>query len=65
MAETDLTEMTSQELVDALIKDNSLASEFDCLNLWEKFYPLDWYNLLSTHPQLWIYSPEESVNKIK
>ena len=65
MAETDLTKMTSAELVEALIKDNSIASEFDRLNLWGKFYPWDWCNLLSAQPQLWIYCPEESVNKIK
>ena len=39
MAERDLIKMTSAELVEALIKDNSLASEFDRLDLWGKFVP--------------------------
>ena len=51
MAETDLTKMTSAELVEALIKDNSLASEFDRLNLWQNFDPWEWSNLLSAQPQ--------------
>jgi len=51
MAETDLTKMTSAELVKALIKDNSLTSKFDRLNLWEKFDSFDWINLLSSQPQ--------------
>ena len=46
MAETDLTKMSSKELVKALIADNSLASEFDRLNLWGKFYSENWSYLL-------------------
>ena len=57
--------MTSEELVEALIKDNSLASEFDRLNLWGKLNSLHWRNLLSALPQFWIYCPKESVKKIK
>ena len=37
MAETDLTKMSSTELVEALIKDNSLTSKFDRGYLWEDF----------------------------
>lgn len=37
MAKTDLTKMTHGERVEALIKDNSLTSKFDRLNLWEEF----------------------------
>ena len=51
MAETDLTKMTSAELVEALIKDNSLAEEFDHLNLWEAFNSDDWCELLTAQPQ--------------
>lgn len=35
MVEQNLTKMNSVELVDALIADNSLALEFDRLNLWK------------------------------
>lgn len=51
MAETDLTKMTSAELLEALIKDNSLASEIDRLNFWQYFFPWEWSNLLSVQPQ--------------
>ena len=51
MAETDLTKMSSSELVKALIADNSLVSEFDRLYLWEKFDSWDWRILLSAQPQ--------------
>lgn len=51
MAETDLTKMTSAELVEALIKDNSLAEEFDHLNLWKAFNSDDWCELLTAQPQ--------------
>ena len=51
MAETDLTKLTPAELVEALIKDNSLASEFDRLNLWQNFDPCEWCDLLSAQPQ--------------
>ena len=51
MAEIDLTKLTSAELVEALIKDNSIASEFDRLYLWKKFDSDDWSHLLSSQPQ--------------
>ena len=51
MAETDLTNMTSEELVEALIEDNSLASEFDRLSLWNEFNSSHWLDLLSAQPQ--------------
>ena len=51
MAETDLKKMLPAELVESLIKDNSLASEFDKLDLWKKFDSWKWSNLLSAQPQ--------------
>ena len=51
MAEKDLTNMTSEELVEALIADNSLAAEFDKLGLWSKLETVDWVDLLSSQPQ--------------
>ena len=51
MAEKDLTKMTSAELVEALIKDNSLTSKFDRLYLWEKFDSWYWRDLLKAQPQ--------------
>ena len=65
MPKTDLTKMSSTELVEALIKDNSIASEFDRLNLWKEFDSPDWRDLLKAQPQLWIYCTDESINKIK
>ena len=46
MAETDLTKMSSTELVEAIKKNNSLASEFDRLDLWEEFSSWQWSYLL-------------------
>lgn len=43
--------MTTSELVKALIADNSLADEFDKLDLWKKFDSFDWSDLLSAQPQ--------------
>ena len=51
MVEKDLTRLSSAELVKALIKDNSLASEFDRLYLWDEIDPWGWCNLLSAQPQ--------------
>ena len=51
MSEKDLTKMSSEELVEALIADNSLASEFNNLGLWEKIYPYNWTILLSLKPE--------------
>ena len=52
MAKIDLTKMSSTELVKALIADNSLASEFDHLNLWDKLDKIHWEQLLQNQPQL-------------
>lgn len=43
--------MSSSDLVDALIKDDSLTSELDRLDLWGKFDSSDWSNLLKSQPQ--------------
>ena len=51
MAEIDLTKMTPAELVEALIKDNSLTSKFDRGCLWEDFDSENWSHLLSSQPQ--------------
>ena len=51
MTEKDLIRLSSAELVKALIKDNSLASEFDRLYLWDEIDPWEWCNLLSVQPQ--------------
>ena len=50
MAETDLTKMTSAELVEALIKDNSLVSQFDSFSLWELIENTDWLKLVLERP---------------
>lgn len=46
MAEIDLKKMSSTELVEAVKKNNSLASEFDRLDLWEEFSSWQWSYLL-------------------
>ena len=63
MAETDLTKMLPAELVEALIKDNSLASEFDKLDLWKKFRYRDWSNLLSSQPQFADKCPDKMYDQ--
>lgn len=50
MAEIDLTKMTSSELVDALIADNSLVSQFDTFSLWELIENKDWQKLVLERP---------------
>ena len=52
MAETDLTKMTSAELVEALIADNSLVSQFDSFSLWELIENKDWLKLILERPIL-------------
>ena len=47
MAEQNLMNMSPAELVEALMNDNSLVSEFDRLCLWDKFVPFDWSKILS------------------
>ena len=51
MTNEELKQMESNELVEALIEDTSLASDFDRLNLWDEFDSDDWVELLSEQPQ--------------
>ena len=53
MAEKDLTNMTSEELVEALIADNSLVVEFDKYSLWELIENKDWLKLVLVRPTLY------------
>ncbi len=53
MAETDLTKLTSAELVEALIKDNSLVSQFDSFSLWQLIENKDWLRLVLVRPILY------------
>lgn len=51
MKRETLEEKTSEELVELLKEDASLASKFDEYSLWDRFYFDNWRNLLSDQAQ--------------
>ena len=53
MAEKDLIKITSKELVEALIEDDTLIAEFDHLCLWELIENKDWLRLVLVRPILY------------
>lgn len=59
MKRETLEEKTSEELVELLMKDASLASKFDRYSLWDRFYFDNWRNLLSDQAQF-----EDRRNKL-
>ena len=50
MTEETLKNMEPADLLNALMSDNTLASEFDRLELWGKLYSISWSHLLKTQP---------------
>ena len=51
MKRETLEEKTSEELVELLKEDASLASKFDEYSLWNRIYPISWSWLLYKRPQ--------------
>ena len=50
MTEKNAKNMEPADLLNALMSDNTLASEFDRLDLWGKLYSISWNYLLKNQP---------------